>query len=60
MGLIKRLYKVGEYSYVVIVPKEWLLRHNKPFKVEVRVKRDRLIIIPVKTNKEASDANKRQ
>lgn len=60
MGLIKRLYKVGEYSYVVIVPKEWLMRHNKPSKVEVRVKRDRLIIIPVMTNKEASDANKRQ
>lgn len=60
MGLIKRLYKVGEYSYVVIVPKEWLMRHNKPSKVEIRVKRNRLIVVPIKTNKETSNANKRQ
>jgi hypothetical protein len=42
------------------VPKNWLLRHNRPSEVEVKVKRDRLIIIPVETKKEPEDANKRQ
>jgi antitoxin component of MazEF toxin-antitoxin module len=60
MRLIKKLHKIGEYSYSLIVPKEWLLRHNRPSEVEVRVKRNRLIIIPMKTKKELKDANKRQ
>lgn len=60
MRLIKRLYKIGDYSYSMIVPKNWLLRHNRPSEVEVKVKRDRLIIIPIETNKELNDANKRQ
>ena len=60
MRLIKRLYKIGDYSYSMIVPKNWLLRHNQPSEVEVKVKRDRLIIIPIETNKELKDANKRQ
>jgi len=42
------------------VPKDWLLSHNKPSQVEIRVKRDRLIVIPVETKKEPEDANKRQ
>jgi hypothetical protein len=60
MKLIKKLYKIGDYSYSMIVPKNWLLRHNRPSEVEVKVKRDRLIIIPVETKKEPEDANKRQ
>ena len=60
MRLIKKLYKIGDYSYLMLVPKDWLLSHNKPSEVEIRVKRDRLIVIPVETKKELEDANKRQ
>jgi hypothetical protein len=60
MKLIKKLYKIGDYSYSLLVPKDWLLSHNKPSQVEIRVKRDRLIVIPVETKKEPEDANKRQ
>jgi|GEM_PF-5590047 len=60
MRLIKELYKLGDYSYLMLVPKDWLLSHNKPTQVEIRVKRDRLIVVPVETNKEPTDANKRQ
>jgi hypothetical protein len=60
MKLIKKLYKTSDYSYMMLVPKDWLLRHNKPSQVEIRVKRDRLIVIPIETKKEPKDANKRQ
>jgi len=60
MKLIKKLYKIGDYSYSLLVPKGWLLRHNKPSQVEIMVKRDRLIVMPVDTKKEPKDANKRQ
>ena len=60
MRLIKKLYKIGDYSYLMLVPKDWLLSHNKPSEVEIRVKRDRLIVIPVEAKKELKDANKRQ
>ena len=59
MRLIKKLYKIGEYSYSMIVPKDWLLRNNQPLEVEVKVKKNRLIVVPIKTNKELKDANKR-
>jgi hypothetical protein len=59
MKLIKKLYQIGEYSYSMIVPKDWLLRNNQPLEVEVKVKKNRLIVVPIKTNKESKDANKR-
>jgi len=60
MRLIKKLYRIGDYSYLMLVPKDWLIRHNKPAWVEIRVKHDRLIVTPASATKESGDANKRQ
>ena len=55
MKLIKKLYKIGDYSYSMLVPKDWLLKHENPSQVEIKIKKDRLIVIPMG----AKDANKR-
>lgn len=58
MRVIKKLQRVGDYSYCLVVPKERLARNDNPREVEVRVERMRITIMPTpaKPREEAPSA----
>lgn len=45
--LVRSLHPAGEYSRVLVVPKQWLMAQGQPRAVTVEVGRKRLVIRPV-------------
>ena len=45
--LVRSLHPAGEYSRVLVLPRDWLMRQGNPQSVRIRVGRTRLIIYPV-------------